>query len=137
MEQFPVTLSFPMHWGDMDALGHANNACFLRWFESARIECVRRIEAGGVAAGSPVGPILAHIACDYLRPLVWPAQIVVGVRVTEVGRTSVKMGYLLWREDEPEAPCARGESVIVIVRYATGEKVPIDDALRARLETLR
>ena len=34
---FPVEVRFPLQWGEMDALGHANNACYFRWFEAARI----------------------------------------------------------------------------------------------------
>lgn len=132
---FPVTITFPMHWGDMDALGHANNACFFRWFESARIACFARVGLGD-AHTTGVGPILAHTECDYLAPLHWPADVVVGVRVTEIGRTSVAMSYAAWRADGA-ATVARGASVIVLVRYATGEKLPIGAELRAKLDALR
>jgi acyl-CoA thioester hydrolase len=38
LEQFPVIISFPLHWGDRDPLGHVNNIMYLRWAETTRIE---------------------------------------------------------------------------------------------------
>ena len=36
---FPVTVEIPVAWGDMDAMGHVNNAVYFRYFETARISC--------------------------------------------------------------------------------------------------
>lgn len=132
MKGFSFCIRFPLHWGEMDALGHVNNTRYFVWFESARIAYVDAIGFGG-AHPRAIGPILAHARCDFLRPIVYPAEIVVGCRVAKVGTTSVTMEYAAARADAEDGPCARGESVIVIVEYASGAKVPIDDALRARL----
>ena len=37
LTDFPVTVEVPVAWGDMDALGHVNNAVYFRYFETARI----------------------------------------------------------------------------------------------------
>ena len=37
LEQCVVRISIDVQWRDMDALGHVNNAEYIRWFESARI----------------------------------------------------------------------------------------------------
>ena len=135
MEGFPVTVRFPMHWGEMDALGHANNTRYFVWFESARIEMFHRI---GVTADRPSGqgPILATTSCDFLRPLRWPAELVVGARIPRVGRTSFTMEYAVALADTPDEPVARGSGVIVLIDYDTGAKVEIDDALRQRIAAL-
>ena len=31
------SMRFPLRWGEMDALGHVNNAQYLRYFEESRI----------------------------------------------------------------------------------------------------
>ena len=69
---FPLTVSIVVHWSQMDALGHVNNARFFTWFESARIAMFQRI---GVATSGPsaIGPILATTTCDFLRTVVYPA----------------------------------------------------------------
>ncbi len=75
---FPLTVSIVVQWSEMDALGHVNNARFFTWFESARIAMFQRI---GVATSglSAIGPILATTTCDFLRTVVYPATVRVGV----------------------------------------------------------
>ena len=31
------SIRFPLRWGEMDALGHINNAAYLRYFEESRV----------------------------------------------------------------------------------------------------
>jgi acyl-CoA thioester hydrolase len=133
MSDYTIEVDLPVLWGDMDALGHVNNARFFGWFESARIVLAERI---GLLATRGEGPILATTTCDFLEPIVYPADITVGARVTKVGNTSMTVEYGVWRRGAPEKPCARGSSVVVYVRYATGEKLPIPDAMRAAIAAL-
>ncbi len=135
MNGYPVTVRFPMHWGEMDALGHANNTRYFAWFETARIEAFRRI---GVVADAPsaVGPILATTQCDFLRPLRWPADVVVGARIPRVGRTSFQMEYAVALADASDDPVARGSGVIVLVDYGTGQKVSVPDEVREAIARL-
>jgi acyl-CoA thioester hydrolase len=133
--QFPVVVTFPVHWGEMDALGHVNNVRFFAWFESARIALFLRI---GVVADRPreVGPILATTSCDFIRPVQYPCTVSVGARVVAVGRTSVTMEYAAWPEGRPDEPCAKGASVVVLVDYATMQKAPVPAEVRARIDAL-
>jgi acyl-CoA thioester hydrolase len=135
MDGYPVTVRFPMHWGELDALGHANNTRYFVWFESARIETFQRI---GVTADRPTnqGPILATTSCDFLRPLRWPADLVVGARIPRIGRTSFTMEYAVALQDSPDDHIARGSGVIVLIDYETGAKVEVDGSLRERIAAL-
>jgi acyl-CoA thioester hydrolase len=132
---FPVVVTFPVQWGEMDALGHVNNARFFAWFESARIALFHRV---GVLADRPrdVGPILATTSCDFIRPVQYPCTVSVGARVAAVGRTSLTMEYAVWPEGQPAEPCARGTSVAVLVDYGTMQKVPVPAEVRARIDAL-
>jgi acyl-CoA thioester hydrolase len=135
MEGFPIVVRFPVLWGDMDALGHVNNARYFTWFEAARIAYLR--ELGLATTGVPeLGPILAHASCDFLRPVRWPADVAVGARVGKIGRTSFEMHYAVALQSTPDDPFARGRGVVVLIDYSTGEKVAVPDALRARIEAL-
>lgn len=131
---YPVTIAFPIHWGDMDTLGHVNNVRYFRWFESARIACFERI--GVSTTGRGVGPILASTSCDFLRPLVYPADVVVGARIVRVGETSMTLEYGLWRAGAEEELHARGASVVVLVNYDTGVKVRVPDDVRQAIALL-
>jgi acyl-CoA thioester hydrolase len=116
----------------MDALGHVNNARFFTWFESARIALFERI---GVATSGPsaTGPILATTTCDFLRAVVYPATVRVGVRVAKVGETSITMEYEV--ADDAHV-YARGSSVAVLVDYGTMAKVRVPDDVRAAIAAL-
>jgi acyl-CoA thioester hydrolase len=135
MTGFPVTIRFPMHWGEMDALGHANNTRFFTWFESARIAYFKRIGLRGETP-SPVGTILKRTECEFLRPVRWPAELVAGARVTALGNTSITMEYTLALAQSPDEPLARATAVVVVVNYETGEKTPVPTHIRREIEAL-
>src|SRR5688500_16453344 len=94
MNDFPITVRFPVQWGEMDAYGHVNNARYFTWFEAARIAYMARVGLVSTEMQKPeggVGPILAATNADYLRPVVFPADLVVGARVTRIGNSSLTM----------------------------------------------
>jgi acyl-CoA thioester hydrolase len=139
MKGFAVTLELPLLWGDMDALRHVNNARYFAWFEAARLAYFDRIRGalGGTASGlGEVGPILANTSCDYLRPVAYPGVVAIGVRVSEIGNSSIRMDYQVERVDRPGDACATATSVVVLVRYATLDKVRVTDEVRAAIVAL-
>jgi acyl-CoA thioester hydrolase len=141
MQGFPVTLELPVQWGEMDALRHVNNGRFFTWFESARIAYFDRLRGAIPGAGATVGlgdigPILASTSCDFLRPITYPAVVRVGARVTELGNSSMRMEYAVERSDAPDDLCAKGTSVVVLVRYTTLQKVRVPDEMRAAIDAL-
>jgi acyl-CoA thioester hydrolase len=141
MKGFALTLDLPILWGDMDALRHVNNSRYFAWFEAARIVYFEGICGGLPGAGATVGfgevgPVLASTSCDYLRPLIYPGTASVGVKVTEIGNSSMRMEYAVARTDALDELCARGTSVIVLVRYATLDKVRVPDEVRAAIAAI-
>ena len=100
-----------------------------------RLELFQRVQLA--SSGTPgVGPILAHVSCDFLKPVVWPAEIIVGTRVSSFGRTSFKMDYAIAHASQPDELVATGEGVIVLVNYGTGEKIPVSEELKAAIQAL-
>ena len=135
MNGFPVTVRLPLLWGDMDALGHANNARYFTWFESARIAFFTQV---GIVADTPstAGPIVATTTCTFHKPLVYPADLIVGARVSKVGNTSFTMEYAVATEAAPDDLCATGSAVVVLIDYETQQKVRVSDAVRASIAAL-
>ena len=135
MKGYPVLIRFPLQWGEMDALGHANNTRYFAWFESARIAYFTRMGLI-LDPALTIGPILATTNCDFLKPLVFPADLVVGARVDKIGNTSLQMEYAVARSDAPDDLCARGRGVLVLVDYRTREKIPVSAEMKARIEAI-
>jgi acyl-CoA thioester hydrolase len=135
MKGYPVTVKFPVHWGEMDALGHVNNARYFTWFETARIA---HFGAIGLKSDAPseLGPILKRADCDFIRPVLWPADVIVGSRITGLRNTSFTMEYAVARSDSPDEHFARGTAIVVLLNYKTSEKVQISDELRERIASV-
>ena len=135
MKDFPITIRFPVHWGEMDAYGHVNNARYFSWFEGARIAYLHKVGMVNVKGTTEdVGPIIATTTAEYLKPVVFPANVVVGARVSRIGNTSFTMEHAV--EGEDGTLYARGSAVVVTLRYSTHEKLPVPEPVRAAIEQL-
>lgn len=119
-----------MRWGDMDALGHLNNAVYLTYLEQIRTDWLHALPKGGEAWTPERGPVVAHAALTYKRPIVYPATVVVDVWSEAPRRSSLVFYYELRTEDAPEVLCATAETTIVWVDYATGRPVSLPDLFR-------
>lgn len=132
MGGWSVEVSLDVAWGEMDALGHVNNVRYIAWAETARIAFFEKLGMP-TRPGDPVGPILARIENDYLEPVEYPARVTVGIRVERLGNTSMTLVHEIWHAGEPGRIVARGRAVVVLINYATQEKVRVPEAVRAAL----
>lgn len=126
-----VSIEIPVAWGDMDSFGHVNNTVFFRWCETARIAY---FDGTGISArmrAEGIGPILAHASLAFLQPVTYPDTIRAEAGVTKVGTTSFVLAYRLL--SAAKGLVGEGDSVVVMVDYRRGGKVPIDEALRKSL----
>ena len=132
-DRTPVfTAQIPVRWGDMDAMGHVNNSRFFTYFEQARLEWLETLAPDDWRVGS-TGPILASAQCDFKRPVVYPATLAIAISVGVPGRTSLPTFYEVHVENEGETVVATGKAVLVWIDYATGQPVPLPEALRTAL----
>lgn len=122
------SLKLQVRWGDMDALGHVNNAEYLRYFEQSRIEWLEGL--GYRLTGVGPGPILAKASVTYLKPVVYPSEIEVRLHATRVGNTSFTYASDIVNGRDVTERFTEGEFVIVWFDYTTGKSVPVPDALR-------
>ena len=121
-----------VRWGDMDALGHVNNATYFSYFEQARISWFRTLTGGAVMSRSQ-GPVMANASCEFRRPIVHPARVAVEVAVGEPGRSSLPTFYRIVDAADRAVEYATGASVLVWVDYTTGKPVALPDDVRQRL----
>lgn len=132
LAHYPVRVSVPVAWGEMDAFGHVNNVVYFRYFENARIELLRRI---GFVDNQEIGPILASTHCRFRRPVTYPDQLLVGVRITEVEEDRFTIEYRLASEALGEV-AAEGGGVVVSYDYQAGQKAPLPRAVREAIDAM-
>ncbi len=95
-----------VEWPDTDAAGHYHHSSVIRWVEAAESEL-------HLALGLPelFGQVpRVHYEVDYLERLWFRDQVVVELRIAEVGRTSLVYDFEVCRG---ETPAARGRLVCV------------------------
>ena len=135
LEGFPVVTPIVIHWGEMDAYQHVNNANYFRWFETARIAYTSRLGLPELMRERKLGPILANVSCDFRKPVVFPDRVHVGSRVVKIGRTSMRMEQRVASEAF-SAIVAEGSSTIVVFDYGVNAPHPVPPEIRREIEAM-
>ena len=127
-----VVLTIPVAWGEMDAMGHVNNIIYFRYFESVRIDYFRKLDLIGYQQETGIGPILASTECRFKLSLQFPDTVTVGTKILSMEEDRFVMGYEVFSHKHQRI-AADGEGVVVTYDYRNNKKVPIPDALRAKI----
>jgi len=135
LQEFPVIEQFPVAWGEMDALGHVNNIVYFRYFESARVAYLIKINFIDPAANDGVGPILAHTQCDFRKALAYPDTVSIGARVTEIGDDRFTMEYRLVSH-RLQKVAAEGKGVLVAYNYRDKRRTELPEVIRKNIQQL-
>ena len=122
----------PVRWGDMDTMGHVNNAKYFTYCESARMSYFAAVRMLDHRESELQGPALASATLNFRRQVRYPAVIEVATRVTEIGRSSFKMEYDLFLQGTDDR-VADGTGVIVWVDYGTGKSNPLPEGLKGAI----
>ena len=130
---FGFFLKLAPRWGDMDALGHVNNAKFFTYDESVRLDYFQRLMSGDAKFWNEYGLILAHIEADFIAQLKPPAELDLGFRIAKIGRTSLGTEAGMFRDNTLVA-VTRG--ILVWFDYRAGTPLPVPPAVKARIRTL-
>jgi acyl-CoA thioester hydrolase len=117
-----------IRWGDMDAFGHVNNVWYFRYMEQARIEWLDARAPHWAAKDAQEGPVIVNARCDFLIPLVYPADFEVRMFVGAPGRSSIDTFYEIWSEGRRFAD---GASRLVWIKRSTGRSTPLPEAIAA------
>jgi len=113
---------------DLDGMNHVNNAVFMTYMESARIEYFRGLGLGT----NPLGDlILARAEVDFRSPIEFGEEVEVGVRVGRVGTKSFDLEQEL-RADGRLA--AEGKFVLVAYDYSMSASRELPEKWRDQLE---
>jgi acyl-CoA thioester hydrolase len=123
-----------VRYGDMDTLGHVNNAKYLTYIEQARIAYFHEnhLWDGSV---SNLGVIVAKISIDYKLPLTMQDGIVdIWTRCSRLGSKSFDLeNVIITRRSGESAVAASATVVLVVFDYRANATVVMPDAWRETL----
>lgn len=122
-------MQMPVRWGDMDALGHVNNAMYFRYMESSRVAWIESVRI----AIDPKARVLITATgfCSYFKQLHYPEKLRVKMYASDVGRSSFETWHTLESANEAHVSYALGGATLVWVNLQTGKSEPLPDWLRA------
>jgi acyl-CoA thioester hydrolase len=132
---YRVFRSIGTRWMDNDVYGHVNNVVYYSWFDT--VVNGHLIEQGvlDVEYGETIG-LVVETQCNYFSALAFPQNVEAGLRVGQIGRSSVRYEVGLFAQGQP-LTAARGHFIHVYVDRATRRPVALPDKLKAVLQALR
>lgn len=125
------TMTIPIRWGDMDAMGHVNNTIYFRYMETARLQWMG--ELGMPANPHGVGPVIVNAFCNFLRQLEYPGDVIVRSYVGALGQRSFDIYHEMLRTDGGETVYANGGATVVWVDFPAQRSLMLPEHLRRRL----
>lgn len=128
MDGFDFVHREAVRFRDLDAMGHVNNAVFMTYMETARLNYFRSL---GLGDNPLEGMILARAEVDFRSPIELGEQIEVGVRTGRIGTKSFDL------EEEIRADgrlAADGKFVLVAYDYTTNRSHEVPEGWRELLE---
>ncbi|MBX3380785.1 MAG: acyl-CoA thioesterase [Phycisphaeraceae bacterium] len=124
-----TTIEIPIAWGEMDALGHVNNAVFFRYIESARIDFLRKSGSHALRDETGIGFILQFVEMRFRQPLVFPDTIRVDTKLVSIEEDRFTLGHAVVSRKSGEVS-AIGRGTIVTFDYSKNVKVAVPGAIR-------
>jgi acyl-CoA thioester hydrolase len=133
-ENIPAPWSFGMadrvRFGEIDVLGHVNNAAYLRWFENLRIHYFRDY---GVASYTDAPPkiVLRNIGLDFKAEVKLNDNYILTGRTVEVRTNSFTMHYGVY----VGGTLTTSGSAVIVSLNQDNSKRPLSETLRQTFVT--
>jgi acyl-CoA thioester hydrolase len=124
---FQYSTTIQLRWKDIDQFGHVNNAVYLTYFETARYYYNRDVNQWDWNQDQY---IIASIKVDYLRPIFYPGDIKVFLRIGDIGDKSFVFHYAItFEKNGIEKLAATGQSTQVFYDIRNQKTIPIPERI--------
>ncbi|BDR09438.1 thioesterase [Comamonas testosteroni] len=120
---------FPIRWGDMDAMGHVNNAQYFRYLETARIDWMHGMGLNPDPAGQ--GPVIVNAFCNFYQQLAYPDEVLLKMFVSDPARTTFETWATMERVAQPGVICAAGGGTVIWVDFPRQKAAALPDWIRS------
>lgn len=117
---------------DIDGMRHVNHAEYLTYCETARNEYW--IQVTGIRGVEEYDFVLVELTARYHHPARLGDELIVGVRVSELRRSSFLMEHEIRRADTGDLVCSVS-SVQVMYDAANLKSMPLSPERRRQIET--
>jgi len=130
MSEFRFYHPVEVRYGDLDPQGHLNNAKYLTFFETGRINYFTHL--GLFTPGQSfmdVGVILAEASVTFHAPVHYGTPVKVGVCTSKIGNKSMRVEQNIVHAKSGEV-LALGYVILVAFDYHANQTIPVPDVMR-------
>jgi len=130
MSEFRFFHPIEVRYGDLDPQGHLNNAKYLTYFETARINYF--VHLGLFTPGHSfmdIGVIMADARVTFHAPVQYGTPVKVGVHTSKIGNKSMTVDQNIVNTETDEV-LATGRVILVAFDYHGNETLPVPDVMR-------
>ena len=125
------TTDIDIRFRDLDSMGHVNNAVMFTYFEHGRVKFFHSEPQNDKFSGFTF--ILAHISCNYIKPVTLDDRLSLRLWIKEIGSKSFTFYYQMVDRFDSSIIYATGESVQVCFDYQKNDSLPVPDEIKVQL----
>lgn len=101
-DAFPHWTPLTIRFRDLDPLNHVNNAIFSTYFEEARIDFIQQVPELTGQLKNGYSFVLANLEISFVRPIEYPADIVIGSGIKSLGNSSITSFQAIYTADDKQ-----------------------------------
>jgi acyl-CoA thioester hydrolase len=117
----PVQVRF----SDIDRLNHVNNACYLNYFELARVKYFNEVFKSEINWNEK-GFVLARTELDHLEPVLLDDEVYCFTKVIKIGTKSLHLkNSVVKKENNHLVECAGGTGILVAMDYILNQSIEL------------
>jgi acyl-CoA thioester hydrolase len=118
------TITVTPRFGDVDGLGHINNAVIADWFELARNPVFEIFDPEMRISHEHWSLIMAHTDYDFVDQIYFQKIVEIKTYVSHIGNKSFTVYHEAWQDGRL---CAKGSAVIVHYDFIREKSTPLPE----------
>lgn len=113
--------TYVIRWDDMDAFSHVNNATYFTYLQECRFDWL--LSHNIIIDPTTFGPIVGEVGCKYLRPITYPAEIVVELYFSHKTGRKIYLEHIIRDKNTPEIIYATATATVLWIDFTTGRSI--------------
>ena len=134
ISQYNYFCQLSTRWNDNDIYGHMNNIIYYSLFDTAVNKWLIKNKLIDIKNGQNIG-LIVQSGCNYFSSFEYPENINAGIRVTKIGKSSVRYEVGLFKEKE-ELSSADGFFIHVYVDRKANKPIALNYDFKNALDTI-
>lgn len=120
-KQLLYSKNYIIRWDDMDAFCHVNNATYFTYLQECRFDWL--LSHNIIINPSTIGPIVGEVSCKYLKPITYPAEIVVELYFSHRAGRRIYLEHVIRDINKNDLIYATATATVIWIDFKTGRSI--------------